>query len=222
MTLPCVGDRRHLQHFGKDELRRSVVGVLVQQFVQHGAGLGRVAVEEVCLVPSHPLGTLAPRSQWSVERQVAEQVERIGVGLSGGLGQLVKVDAAFLQPVDDLGTPGRIGPVVAQVGGVGEQRPHLLAGVVGELHDAELLAVGVEFVDQVGGDLDRAAIEVEFPALALDGSEAGGSAPIVFFRLARPFRAGTGSPSAVMAVTAAKAGSPSKSGSANSRVAEPV
>ena len=38
-------------------------------------------------------------------------------------------------------------PIGAQFGSM-VQSAHFLRGVVGELHDAELLAVGIEFVDE--------------------------------------------------------------------------
>ena len=79
------GDRRHFQHVGKDELRRAVLGVLLQQLVEDRARLGAVAVEEVlCSLLRQPLGALAAGAQRRVEGEVAEQVERVGVRLLGG------------------------------------------------------------------------------------------------------------------------------------------
>ena len=54
----------------------------------------------------------------------------------------------------------------AQFGGDRAERADLLGRVVGVADDAELLAVRVEFVDQVGGDLDLSAVEVELPAFS--------------------------------------------------------
>ena len=51
-------------------------------------------------------------------------------------------------------------------GAVGQSVRTLLGRVVGVADDAELLAVGVELVDQMGRDLDLAAVEVELPPLA--------------------------------------------------------
>ena len=52
----------------------------------------------------------------------------------------------------------------AQLGGGRTERPHAFGGVVGVLDDAELLAVRVQFVDQMRHDLDLAAVEIELPS----------------------------------------------------------
>ena len=163
--VAVLADRRHFQHVGDDELRRAVLGVLVEQFVENLSGVGSELVEEVPPVRAEPLGPLAPSAQRGVERQVADQVERVGVGLVGGLGQVVEVDAALFEPVDDVPAFVGIGPFAAQLSRIAVQRANLVGRVVGELHDAKLIAVGIEFVNQMGGDLDVAAVEVELAPL---------------------------------------------------------
>ncbi len=98
MTLPMAVDRRHLQHVGQHELRGAVLGVLVEQFVEDLRGpRRRTASKKSLLLAAQPLGALAPGAQRRVEREVAEQVERVGVGLAGRVGEVVEVDAALLQ-----------------------------------------------------------------------------------------------------------------------------
>ena len=83
------------------------------------AGLGPVLLEEVLLLLAQPLGPLAAGAQRGVEGEVAEQVERVGVGLVGGLGQLVEVDAALRQACDDRRrAPRRRPSCVRKLGGV--------------------------------------------------------------------------------------------------------
>ena len=159
--VPVFTDRRNFQHVGNDELGGSVFGVLVEQFVEDLAGLGAKLIEEIRPFRPQALRPFAPCAEGSVERQVTDQVEGVGVGLVGGLGQMVEVDSAFGQTVDDFATPLWVGPFAAQFGGVAVQRADLVRRVIGELDDAELRTVGVEFVDKVGRDFHLAAIEVE-------------------------------------------------------------
>jgi len=95
---------------------------------------------------------------------VTEQVGRIGVRLISSLGQVVELDAAFFQPVDDLPPPIRVGPFAAQFRRVAEQRADLVGGTVGELNDPQLVPVGIKLLNQVGGDFDLIAVKIEFPA----------------------------------------------------------
>ena len=112
--VAVFGDRRHFQHVGDDELRRAVLGVLFQQFLQDVPGLGAVLVEEVLAFGAEPLGPFPPGPQRGVEGQVAEQVERVGVRLLGGLGQFVEVDAPLGQAVDDLAATVRRRPIACE------------------------------------------------------------------------------------------------------------
>ena len=80
------GERRNVEHVGQDELGVAVFGILLDQLVQHLTRLGSVTVEEVLACLAKPLRPLPASAQRGVERQMAEQIERIGLGLVGGLG----------------------------------------------------------------------------------------------------------------------------------------
>jgi len=95
-----------------------------------------------------------------------------------------EINAALCKLVDELGPLGRIEPVGTELVRTGTQRPHFLRGVVGELDDAQLFAVGVEFVDQFSRYLHLAGVEVEFPRPL--GDRINGDAAIG--RLAELFR----------------------------------
>src|SRR2546421_8641108 len=73
---------------------------------------------------------------------------------------MLEIYAAFGQLLDDLGALASIGPAGAQFVWAGAECPHFLGRVIGEFDDAELFAVGVEFVDEFGGDFDLAAVEI--------------------------------------------------------------
>src|SRR4051794_26547660 len=60
-------DRRDFQRVGDDELRRAVLGILLQQFIEDHTRLRRVLVKEILLVGTHSLGTLSARAQGRVE-----------------------------------------------------------------------------------------------------------------------------------------------------------
>ena len=127
--------------------------------------------------------------------------------------------------LDDLG-PRCAGSAhaLAQLRRGRAERAHLLRRVVGVAHDAELLAVGVELVDEVRGNLDLAAVEVELaPLLGRRLDDLGRASPRPPVVLGCPSRDDRrlAVPSAISS-SVSRTGSPSKSGSANSRVAEPV
>ena len=98
---------------------------------------------------------------------MADQVERVGVGLVGGFGQVVEVDAPLFEPLDDVATFFWVCPFVAQFRRIAVERADLVGRVVGELDDAKLVAVGVKLVNQVGSDLDPPAVEVKLAARAI-------------------------------------------------------
>ncbi len=60
-------------------------------------GIGAELLEEVLPVALQPLGALAARAQRCVVGDVTEQVERVGVRLSGDSRQFGEVDAALSQ-----------------------------------------------------------------------------------------------------------------------------
>src|SRR6266481_5025340 len=89
-----VGERRYVQDVRKNELRVAVLRVFVEQLLEDLSGFGSEAVEEILSGLAKTLRAFAARTQRSVEREVTEQIEGIGVGLLGGFGQLVEVDPA--------------------------------------------------------------------------------------------------------------------------------
>ena len=93
---------------------------------------------------------------------MAKQVERVGVRLARLRGDLREINAALGQLLDDVGALAGISPAGAQFVRAGAERAHLLGGVVGELDDAKLFAIGIKFVDEFGGDFHLAAVEIEF------------------------------------------------------------
>ena len=109
------GDGRHFEDVGEHELGVAVLGVFFQQLVQDGPGLGAVAVEEVLASRAQAVGPLPAGAQRGVEGHVAEQVEGVGLGLAGGFGQLLEVDAPLGQGLDDRGALLRVGPLGAQL-----------------------------------------------------------------------------------------------------------
>ena len=68
--------------------------------------------------------------------------------------------AALGQLLDDCGALLRVGPASTEVFRAGAEAADLFGRVVGELDDAKLFAVGVQLVDQFGGDFDLAAIKI--------------------------------------------------------------
>ena len=106
--------RGDVEHVRQDELRIAVLGVLLQQLVQDLAGLGSIPGEEVLVRLSQTLRSLAAGAKRGVEGQVTEEVERVGLGLLGGLGEFREVDAALFELPDDLGPLLRVGPLGAQ------------------------------------------------------------------------------------------------------------
>ena len=76
-------------------------------------------------------------------------------------GDGLEINATLGQLLDNLGALGGVGPAGAEVFEAGAEGADLFGRVVSEFDDAELFAVGVEFVDQFGGDFDLAAVEIK-------------------------------------------------------------
>jgi len=55
----------------------------------------------------------------------------------------------------------RVSPFLAQIGGIPKERPHFIGRIVGVFDDSKLIPLGVEFINQMGSDLDLTAINVE-------------------------------------------------------------
>ncbi len=91
------------------------------------------------------------------ERQMAEQVEWVGVGLIHDRGQMLHEDAALFQRLDNLLPLVGVRPLATQVVGVVGEGAHLLAGIVGQLDRAQPAPAGVQFMHRLVDDLDRNA-----------------------------------------------------------------
>ena len=70
-------ERRDLQHIGVVEIEHALVGILGKQRIEHGAGLGAIFRENVALPDA--FGAFPTGKRLSVERDMADQVERIQV-----------------------------------------------------------------------------------------------------------------------------------------------
>src|SRR5438093_4748586 len=93
---------------------------------------------------------------------MAEQVERVGVRFARLDGHLLEINPALGKLLHYVSALAGVGPAGAQLLWPGAKCPHSLGSVVGEFDNAELFAVGVQFVDEFGGDFDLAAVEVVF------------------------------------------------------------
>ena len=91
-NVSVPGQGRHFQDGGDLELRGAVFGVFLQQSIENFARLRAVLFEEVAALRAKPFGTFAACSQRGVERDMAKQVEWIGVGLFGCFSQFVEVN----------------------------------------------------------------------------------------------------------------------------------
>ncbi len=111
------------------------------------------------------VGALAASADGGVVGQMAEEVERIGVGLAGLDGEGAEIDAALGKLVEDDGPGFGLGPAGAQVFGFRAYGTHVFGGEVGQLFHPDLFAVGIELVDEFGGDFHAPAVEVELAAL---------------------------------------------------------
>ena len=79
---------------------------------------------------------------------------------------MLEINPTLGKLLDDFDALVGVGPPDAQFVLAGAERPHLFGGVIRELDDAELVAVGIKFVDEFGGDFDLSAVIIKFPALA--------------------------------------------------------
>ena len=82
--MPGGRNRRNLQNIGDDELRGAVRGVFLQEIGEYRMGFRAVFFEETLLIFLNSIRTLAPRPQRTVESEVAQQIERVGLGLVAG------------------------------------------------------------------------------------------------------------------------------------------
>ena len=69
--------RGDAKHVGVIEIKHALVGIFGEQRVEHGAGLWTVFREHIALLDV--FGALAPGERFSVEGDVADQIEGIEV-----------------------------------------------------------------------------------------------------------------------------------------------
>jgi hypothetical protein len=108
---------------------------------------------------------LAAGQQGRIPGQMAQQVERVGVGLIGAHREFLKADATLGQFPENFATGIGIGPRGLQIGALTVQRTDGTSGVLGVAYDLQLLAVGVEIVHEMADDLDFAAVDIELARL---------------------------------------------------------
>ena len=142
----------------------AIGGVFFQQVIQNFAGFRGEVAEERGLLFLHAVGPLAAGEHGCVEGEMTKQIERVGIRFARLRGNLLEINSALGKLVDDVGALAGVGPSGAQFVRAGTERPHFFAGVIGEFDDPELFAVGIQFVDEFGGDFDPAAIEIIFTA----------------------------------------------------------
>src|SRR6478672_4445809 len=83
-NVAAIRNRRNLQNIGDDELCGAVLGVFLQEIGEYRTGFRSVFFEETLLIFLNSIRTLAPRPQRTVESEVAQQIERVGLGLVAG------------------------------------------------------------------------------------------------------------------------------------------
>ena len=86
--------------------------------------------------------------------------------MAGLYGECGEINAPLRQMIDDLRPLFRVAPPGTPFYGAGADRAHLVARVIGELDDAGLFAVGIQFIDEVSANLDLPAVKIVFAALA--------------------------------------------------------
>ena len=160
--VAVIGNWGEFQHIRQRELEFAVSRVFFQKVVEDSTGFRGKPGEEGGFVFFYAIRPLAAGENGGIEGQMAQEVKRVGVGLACLQGHLLEINAALGQLLDDFGTLAGVGPTGAQFVRAGAKRPDFFGGVVGKLDDAELFAVGVEFMDQFGGNFDLAAVKVIF------------------------------------------------------------
>jgi hypothetical protein len=153
----------HLHQLGQRiELDDAALDVAVEQQRKDFARGFAVLREQVLGFALGGFSALAAREQRCIPRQMAKQVEGIGVGLFAGGRQFLEANAALGQLAQHFAARVRISPFGLQRLARGIQRAKRPARIFGVLDDLELLAVGVEVIDQMADDLDFAAVDVIF------------------------------------------------------------
>src|SRR5665213_740044 len=96
---------------------------------------------------------------------MAEQIERIGVGLVCCCPEFRKVNPPLLKTSNDVRALRGVSPFALKLSRCRIQRADGFRSVVSIPHYPKLLAVRVELVNEMRGDLDPATVEIKFSAL---------------------------------------------------------
>ena len=146
---------------------------------------GRIALEEILAFSVfEPLRPLPPGAQRRIERQMAEQVEGIGVGLPGSCSasssKLMPRSASAWMISERFAGSAHCCP---QLRRGRAERPDRLGGIVGIAHDPKLLAVRVQLVDEMrrrsrpGRRRSRTFVGSPVGGSMISGPPSAGSAP---------------------------------------------
>ena len=97
---------------------------------------------------------------------MTEQVERIGIRLTGSFCQVVEIDAPLGETLNDLGSLLRVSPLCSKLRRGAIERADFLRCVVGELDHTQLFPIRIEFMDDVRHNLDLTSVKVVLAAPA--------------------------------------------------------
>jgi hypothetical protein len=156
-NIPSLPNRRDFEDVWNNELRCAMFGVFFQEFSQYCASLRPVLLEETLLVFFNSVRPLPSSAQRAIEGQVTKQIERVGLWLVARRPQLIEIDSSFFQFTDDFCSHDRIGPLPPQISRRWVERSNFFRGIFRKPHHPQLLAIRIQFVDQMGSDLDLAA-----------------------------------------------------------------
>ena len=161
-----VGDRGNPKHVRQHELRVAVLGIFLEQLVQYLSRFDPILREQVPSRLPELLCALSSSTQRCVEREMTQQVERIGVWLVRSVRELSEINATFFQPLNQLRPLLGVGPSSAKFWRCGAQRADSLGCLLGVPHYSQLMAVSVELVHQMRRDLDVPLVEVVLPTFS--------------------------------------------------------
>src|SRR5687767_2908127 len=94
-----VRKRREFEYVRERELHSPVLSVFVEKGTEDGPSFGPKFAERGARPKA--VGAFTPGANRRVEGQMAEQIQRVGFGLTALKGEMVDVDAAFAKFRDD-------------------------------------------------------------------------------------------------------------------------
>jgi len=104
-----------MEHIGKHELRIPMLRVFVKQLIKNLTSFRTVALEEVLAILPQALRALAPRPQRRIEREMAKQIEGVGIRLLRLFRKFLKAHAALSERLNDPIALIRVGSLLTQV-----------------------------------------------------------------------------------------------------------